>query len=167
MLFVAYQPQESQDKLGLPTFIHRTFTEEFNGKKPMQGIYTHNWQPYSYKHDGVPVPKDMQLPSKLIMVCKGLKRFVPDFFSDTPAEWIVSNQFKSFLQQHKLLQDYYEASALTVLSDKGNSITDKEYSLLRFSKDDNALVDFEKTPTVASPQKPLTKHTPLPSTTLT
>ncbi|UOQ55556.1 Imm43 family immunity protein [Hymenobacter cellulosivorans] len=160
MLYVAYRPRESQDKIGLPTSIHRTFTEEFNEKKPMEGIYSGNWHRYNRLQNGVSVPEELRLPAKLFMVCKGLKRFIPDVYFDDLREWIVSTQFLSFLKEHRLLEGHYEESELTVLSTTKKPITDKSYHLLRFFRFDNELVDFEHTPKVISPKKPLTKHTP-------
>ena len=160
MLYVARSLRESQEKRGLPSFIHRVYTEAFNEKDPMQGMYTSNWKRYNRHQDGTPVPESLRLPAQLLLVCKGVKRFNPDFFSDSPIEWLVSAEFRAFLQQHRLLEGHYEESALTVLSDKNKPIADKQYYLLRLIHNDNALIDFAQTPTVVSTQKPLTKHTP-------
>lgn len=160
MLFVTHHARESQPKLGLSIFLDRTFTEKFNEKKPMEGIYSSDWHRYNRHKHGVPVPEQMQLPPKLLMVCKGLKRFQADFFSQHATEWIVSERFFTFLQQRHLLEGQYEQSELTVVSTSNKSITEQPYFLLRLNANANALVDFEKTPTIISPVKPLTKHTP-------
>lgn len=161
MIYVAHLPHEPQDKLGLPTFLHRTFTEEFNEQKPMEGIYSSKWPNYSQLRDGAPVPESLRLPAKLILVCKGIRRFMPDFFTDTPLEWIVSAAFLKFLKSnHLLLEGYYEQSELTLLSATKKPITTKQYYLLRLIKNYNALIEFEKSPKVFSSQKPLTEQTP-------
>jgi hypothetical protein len=159
MLFVAHPLREAQDKLGLPVDIYCTFTEELNEKKPMEALNSRNWRDYNRFKDGVPVPERFRLPPKLFMVCKGLKRFAPDFFSQTPIEWIVSAQFLAFLHQHKLLEGYYEESKLAVVSTGKKPIADKQYHLLRLFRNDNELIDFDKSLKVLSSQKPLTKHT--------
>lgn len=160
MLFVAYRHQEPQDKLGLPIDIEQTYTEEFNEKKPMVAVNARNWRDYNRYQDGVPVPEKFSLPPKLFMVLKGIKRFVPDFFTQTGGEWLVSARFLAFLKQHRLLEGHYEESELTVVSTTKKPLTDKQYYLLRLFKSDDALVDFEKTPKVVSPVKPFTKYTP-------
>ncbi|RPD43594.1 hypothetical protein DNI29_23410 [Hymenobacter sediminis] len=160
MLYIACRIRESQDKEGLPTFLDRTFTEEFNEKKPMEGIYSSNWRRYNPYQHGFPVPKDFSLPTSLLMICKGIKRFEPDLYFDNLHTWIVSEQFLIFLKEHHLLEQHYEQSKLTVLSTTKKSITNKQYFLLRFFRDDNDLIDFKKTPKIVSPKKPLTKHTP-------
>ena len=160
MLFLTHHARESQDKAGLPIYIHHTFTEEFNEKKPMEGIYSSNWPRYNRHKYGVPVPEAMRLPPKLLMVCKGLKRFNADFFSQHSTEWIVSEHFLTFIKRHQLLEGTYEQSELQLVSTTNKSLTEKLYFLLRLTANANALVNFEKTPKLVSSQKPLTKHTP-------
>ena len=160
MLFIAYRQQESQDKLGLPIDIEQTYTEEFNEKKPMVAVNSRNWRDYNRYKDGIPVPDAFRLPAKLIMVLKGIRRFEPDFFTQTGAEWLVSAPFLTFLKKHRLLEGHYEESELTVVSTTKKPLTNKQYYLLHLFKSDNDLVDFEKTPKITSPVKPFTKHTP-------
>lgn len=160
MLFVAYRPRESQDKLGLPTYLEQTYTEQFNERKPMEPLNSNNWRDYNRYKDGLPVPTPFRLPPKMFMVVKGLKRFESDFFSDNPIEWIVSGRFRAFLKDHGLLEGQYEESELTILSTTKKSISDKQYYLLRLLRNNNSLIDFEKTPKIVSPKKPLTKTMP-------
>lgn len=164
MIFVAHRPRETQEKLGLPTFIHRTFTEKFNEKKPMEAVfseYSREQLAYNPRRDGVPVPDNRRLPPQLLMVCKGLKKFAADFYADSSRQWIVSGRFLDLLKSHNLLAEHYEESKLTVVSTKNQPISDKQHYLLRFFKDDNSLVDFERSPHVASTEKLLTPKTPL------
>lgn len=160
MLYVAHRLREPQDKLGLPVGIYATFTEEFNEKKPMEALNSRNWRRYNRHKDGVPPPEEFRLPEKLFMVCKGLKRFEADFYTQTPTEWLISRRFLAFLQERHLLDGYYEQSELTIVSPQKKPITDKPYYFLRLLKNDNALIDFASIPKVTSPKKPLTKHTP-------
>ncbi|RZL15984.1 MAG: hypothetical protein EOO62_02555 [Hymenobacter sp.] len=162
MLFVAYHPRTSQDKLGLPTFISHIFTEVFNEKKPMQAVfekYSEEQIYYAPKTDGSPVPANRRLPPQLIMVCKGLKRIAFDFMASDSFEWLVSERFYALMQQRQLLADHYEACKLTVVSTKNQPLTDKPYYLLRFYHDDSALIDFAHSPTVPSTEAPLTPTT--------
>ncbi|RZJ57392.1 MAG: hypothetical protein EOO55_03500 [Hymenobacter sp.] len=160
MLFITYRPWEAQDKIGLPIDIEQTYTEVFNENKPMEALNSRDWRRYSRHHDGVPVPPEFKLPPHLIMVCKGLRKFNPDFFTQTITEWIVSAPFLAFLKKHQLLEGYYEESTLSVVSTANKPIATKQYHFLRIIKNDNDLIDFEKTPKVISPKKRLTKHTP-------
>ncbi|RPD43596.1 hypothetical protein DNI29_23420 [Hymenobacter sediminis] len=160
MLYVTHPIWDSQEKQGLFTYIERTLTEEFNEKKPMQGIYTRNWKSYKWYRDGAPVLEDMHLPDHLIMVCKGIRRFQHDFFADDLRQWIISAKFRDFLRSHNLLEGHYEESQLTVVSTKNQPLAEQPYYLWRLFRHDNALVDFEKTPRVVSPVKPFTEYTP-------
>jgi Immunity protein 43 len=163
MFFVAHRHRETQDKLGLPTFIHRTFTEKFNEKKPMEAVfseYSREQLTYNPRRDGVPVPANRRLPPQLLMVCKGLKKFTADFYADSSRQWIVSERFINILKSHNLLEDHYEKSELTIVSTKNQLISDKQHYLLRFFKDDNYLVDFERSSNIASTEKLLTPKTP-------
>lgn len=162
MLFVAYRPHASQDKLGLPTFIDRVFTEVFHEKKPMQAVfekYVKEQLNYNPKRDGIPAPANRRLPPHLLMVCKGLKRLELDFYADVYKQWIVSDRFYQLMQQHQLLADHYEACELTVVSTKNQPLTDKPYYLLRFYRDDSDSIDFAHSPSVPSTQAPLTPET--------
>ncbi|UOQ55558.1 Imm43 family immunity protein [Hymenobacter cellulosivorans] len=158
MLYVASRIPVQNTKLGLPIYIERTFTEVFDEKKPMYSPVPRPWWDYNVYRDGVPVPAHLRLPPKLLMVVKTLRRFNPDFFSDRPREWTVSERFRAFLHKRGLLEGYYEESALTVISTSQKELTTQPYYLLRLFRFDNDLVDFEKTPKVVSPiqKTPLT-----------
>jgi Immunity protein 43 len=163
MLFVAHRPRESQDKLGLPTYIHRVYTETFNEKKPMEALfneYSRDNLNYNPKRDGVPVPANRRLPPKLVMVCKGLKKLATDFYADGPRQWVVSATFYEVLQSNHWLEGCYEVSELTVVSDKNQPISEKQYYLLRFFLNHNELIDFARSSHVASSDPPLTPETP-------
>lgn len=160
MLFVIYRPWEPQNKLGLPIYIERTYTDEFNEKKPMEAINSRNWRRYNRHKDGVPVPEGLRLPLKMFMFCKGLKRFESDLYSDGLGQWVVSAPLLKFLKEHRLLEGYYEESELIVVSTSKKPITNKQHYLLRFFQNHNDLVDFQSTPKVVFPKKPLTEHTP-------
>ncbi len=163
MLFIAYRPRTSENKLGVPTFIDRLYTEEFNEKKPMEAIFSSispqqlNYNPY---RDGIPIPVENRLPQHLIMVCKGLTKFNSDFYVDGIRQWIVSEKFHNFMTIHNLMSNSYEICELTPVSTKNLRISDKNYFLLRFFSNDNLLVDLESSPKISSSKKPLTKKTP-------
>lgn len=138
----------------------RVYTEEFNEKRPLQPIYSRDWLFYNRHKDGVPAPKELQLPAKLWLVCKGIKSFTADFYSDEPTEWIVSGRFLSFLQSRHLLEAQYEQSELTLVSTSGKPIADQPYFLLRLFGNANDLIDIDRSPRVPSRHKPLAKTAP-------
>lgn len=160
MLFVTHPIRDSQEKLGLFTYIERTFTEEFNEKKPMEPIYSRNWWDYKWYQDGAPIPKEMHLPKQLLMVCKGIKHFKHDFYFDELRQWVISARFRTFLRNKHLLEGYYQESKLTVVSTKNEPIVEQPYYLLRLFRNDNALIDFDSTPKIVSPVTPFTEYTP-------
>jgi hypothetical protein len=160
MLFVTARVQNANPKLGLPIDIERIFTEVFNEKKPMYSPIPRPWWGYSYYPVGEKPPENLRLPAKLLMVCKGIRYFNPDFYSDRPRDWTVSARFLDFLQTRGLLQGEYEQSELTVMSTSQKLITSQPYYLLRFFDFGNKLVDFERTTKLVSPAKPFTELTP-------
>lgn len=126
----------------------------------MQPIYSRDWLFYNRYKDGIPVPESLRLPPKLLLVCKNLRSFTADFFSDEPIEWIVSERFLAFLQNRHLLEGQYEQSELTLVSTGGKQITDRPYFLLRLFGNANGLIDFSRSPQVISRHKPLSKTAP-------
>jgi hypothetical protein len=159
MLFVTARVQDPNPKLGLPIDIERTFTEVFNEKKPMYSPIPRPWWGH-YGYSGVMPSDNLRLPAKLLMVCKGLRYFNPDFYSDRARNWIVSARFLEFLQTHGLLQGTYEQSELTVMSTTQKPIASQPYYLLRLFTNSRDLVDFERTTKLVSPVKPFTEFTP-------
>jgi hypothetical protein len=162
MLFVAFRPQF--DKPSVPVFINRIYTEHFNNKSPMEPLfstYSSDFLDYNPHSDGIPAPDSMRLPPHLVMVCKGLRRLTSDFYADSIERWVVSEQFYALLKKFKLLSNHYEECKLTVVSTKNQPISDKEYYLIRIFQNDNALVDFDRSPSVPSTIKPRTKSAPL------
>ena len=160
MLFVAARILNADPKLGLPIDVGRVFTEVFNEKKPLLSPVPRPWWDYQRYPEGVEVPKNLRLPAKLLMVCKGLRYFNPDFYSDRPRDWTVSARFLKFLQSRDLLTGCYEQSKLTVVSTTQKPIADQEYHLLRLFCSSNDLVDFDRTRKIVSPIKPFTEFTP-------
>lgn len=150
-LFVSLRHR--QQKQGLPVFIHRIYTEEFNSNKPMKPIYSSDWLFYNPFRDGIPVPKEKQLPSKIIMVCKSVKKITFDFFSIEPREWIISDRFYHFINEHSLLENQYEVSNLEVVSSKNEKIGTKEYKLLRLYKTMDNFIDFKNSPNILRSKK--------------
>jgi hypothetical protein len=159
MLFVAARVQDPNPKLGLPIDMERTFTEVFNEKRPMYSPLPRPWWDY-WRRPAGEFPQNLRLPAKLLMVCKGLRYFNPDFYSDRGRDWTVSARFLEFLQTRGLLQGEYEQSELTVLSTTQKPITSQPYYLLRLFENGNDLVDFERTTKLISPVKPFTELTP-------
>ncbi len=160
MLFAAARILDPNPKLGLLTDVSRTFTEVFNEKKPMQSPLPRPWWDYKRYPEAVLVPENLRLPAKLIMVCKGIRYFNPDFYSDRPRDWTVSARFLEFLQTHGFLKNCYEQSELTVVSTTQKPIADQEYYLLRLFCSSNDLVDFERSGKIISPVHPFTEYTP-------
>lgn len=160
MFFVIDKIAQPDDQAGLPLVISRTFTEEFNEKKPTEALNSRPWPRYNPHRDGVPVPEQFRLPSQMKMVCKGLRRFRTDLFSDNLRQWIVSARFRGFMQRHAWLAGHYEESELTVVSTSNKPLTEQPYYLLRLFQNDNNFVDLAQSPHTFSPVKPLTKHIP-------
>lgn len=161
MLFVAYRPHLTVP--GIPVFIDRIYTESFNEKKPMEPIFNEfspDFLNYNSNSDGVPAPANMQFPSHLIMVCKGLRKLASDFYADSIDRWIVSERFYAFMKEHKLLEQQYEVCQLTVVATSNKPISNRQYYLLRFFQKDDELVDFAHSPSIKSTKKPLTKKSP-------
>ncbi|RPD43603.1 hypothetical protein DNI29_23465 [Hymenobacter sediminis] len=160
MFFVIDKIAQADDQAGLPLVISRTLTEEFNEEKPTEALNSRPWSRYNPQRDGVPVPAQFQLPPQLHMVCKGLRRFRADLFSDSLRQWVVSARLRDFMQRHGWLAGHYEESNLTIVSTGNKPLTDQPYYLLRLFRDDNSLVNVDQSPHILSPVKPLTKHTP-------
>lgn len=156
--YIANRPYFEQK--GLPVFLDRTYTEEFNAEKPMEPIYSGEWARYNRYQDGTPPPEAMRLPAKLLLVCKGLRSFQADFFSDEPMHWIVSERFLQFLQERKLLEVQYEQCRLEIVSTGNKPITKQTYFLLRLLSSSNDLIDFAQSPQVVSKHKPVSKTAP-------
>jgi hypothetical protein len=159
MLVVAARVQNPNPKLGLPIDIERTFTEVFNEKKPLYSPIPRPWWGH-YGYSGGMPSDNLRLPAKLLMVCKDLRYFNPDFYSDRARNWTVSARFLDFLQTYGLLQGTYEQSELTIISTTQKSIASQPYYLLRLFTTDNDLIDFEHTAQLVSPVKPFTELTP-------
>lgn len=156
--YIANRPYFEQK--GLPVFLDRTYTEKFNTEKPMEPIYSGEWARYNRHQDSAPLPERMRLPAQLILVCKGLRSFQADFFSDEPMQWIVSERFLKFLQERELLAVQYEQSRLEIVSTGNKPITNQAYFLLRLLSSSNDLIDFAQSPQVISRHKPLSKTAP-------
>ena len=145
-IFLTLDHRKSTDDL--PRFIHKIYTESINEKKPMEPVYSSDWLFYNPKKDGIPAPKELMLPPKLIAVCKAVKSFEQDFFVSEIREWIVSERFYDFLKVNQFLEGYYEESSLTLVSDKGKKVSSKNHYLLRFYKGYDEFIDFENSPKI-------------------
>ena len=136
--------------LGVPFQLNTTLTERFNPKNPLPG-FDYPWVGYNhYQMDFPPKQPELQLPAHLFFVVKKEKELLFDFLNFKGEYKIVSKEFLALIEREKMGQ-HYEIAALTVVSDKGKSITKKEYFALRFGKFDDALVSFEETSKASVP----------------
>lgn len=129
-----------------PTHIWRTLTETVNTEDPMRPVYSSGWPYYTSPMNGTLPPVGMRLPASLFVVCKSVPAFERDFYLFATGTWMVSERFFKLIKENRLLEDTYEESALTLLSDKGDSISSKNYYLLRFYKCYDDRIDFSHSP---------------------
>jgi hypothetical protein len=141
-LFVWFY-QASHLPKGAPSPLNTTLTEEFNLKKPMPD-FDYPWVRYNHYAMEFPPPSlELQLPEHLFFVVKGEKQILFDFLHFKGPYKVVSKRFLEYLQTNGLATNY-EVARLTIVSNRGKYLTEKEYFALRFGKFDDGLIHFDE-----------------------
>jgi hypothetical protein len=122
----------SKPQKGVPIYLEAVLKEEFDAKNPME--------PKDYDWASVRGKKYVNYPNKLWLICKE-KLLLFDYYPFLNG-FIVSNLFLSSIESFIEAQDIQKVS-LSVVSNKGEKVTDKEYYFIRFVEK-TPLVDYKK-----------------------
>jgi Immunity protein 43 len=131
----------------IPVIEDRWLCENFEVGKAIEPM-TYPWLKYVPKKHGFPVPEDLRMPDRLILVVQKQKEIVFDYYRYKENLLVVSEPFLKFLDGNGV-GGHFERAGLSIVHKKGSPLeVSRKYFLIRFGVFDDDKFVFDRTTAV-------------------